>query len=115
MTDQSDHDVLVSLKTLMEVMIASQNDFIKTSNERHNALTTRISVLENSDSKDSERFKSIGEQITRSLDNATRIATLQSDVNNLGESLRDLKSKSNLFDIINGVGVAIAAAVGWNR
>ena len=115
MTDQSDHDVLVSLKTLMEVMIRNQADFQKSYEERHTQLVSRISVLEQSDSRDSERFRSIMEQIQRSLNNAKNIETLTADMNNLGENLRDLKSKSNLFDIINGVGVAIAAAVGWNR
>lgn len=113
MTNENDHDVLVSLKTLMEVMITSQKDFIKSSDERHAKLDTRISLLESSDSKDSERFKGIAEQITRSLDNSTKIATLQADLNNLGESLRDLKAKSNLWDVANAVGASIAGAIGW--
>ncbi len=115
MSDINDHDVLVSLKTLMEVMITNQADFLKRYEERHNKLDTRISLLESSDSKDSERFRSFGEQITRSLDNANKIEKLTADVNNLGENLRDLKSKSNIFDIANAVGASIAAAIGWVR
>ena len=112
MTDINDHDMLVSLKTLMEVMIKNQSDFQKSYEERHTHLVSRISILEQSDSRDSERFKSILEQIQRSLNNSSRIDTLTADVNNLGENLRKVENKSNLFDIVNGMGVAIAAALG---
>ena len=115
MTDPNDHDILVTLKTLMDVMIKNQSDFNKRYEERHTELVSRISVLEQSDSRDSERFRGIMEQIQRSLNNSARIESLTADINNVGENLRDLQKKSNLFDIINGVGVAIAAAVGWNR
>ena len=115
MMEQNDHDILVSLKTLMDVMIQNQSDFYKRYEERHTELVSRVSVLEQSDSRDSERFRGIMEQIQRSLDNAKRIEKLTSDMDNLGNNLRDLQKKSNLFDIVNAVGVAIAAAVGWNR
>src|SRR4030067_616958 len=70
---------------------------------------------EKRDSRDSERFRGIMEQIQRSLDNSKRIEKLIADMDNLGGNFRELQKKSNLFDIVNGLGVAIAAAVGWNR
>ena len=109
--EQNDHDILVTLKTLMDVMIQNQSDF----NKQHTELVSRVSVLEKSDSRDSERFRGIMEQIQQTLDNAKKIGELTSDVDHLGNSLRELKNKSNLFDVINGIAVAIAAAVGWSR
>jgi biotin-(acetyl-CoA carboxylase) ligase len=109
----NDHDILVSLKTLMDVMIKNQADFMKDYEKRHAELVSRVTVLENSDSRDSEKFKGITDEIRRSLNNASKIDTLAADVNNLAESLRDLKAKSNLFDIANAIAVAIAAAVAW--
>ena len=113
--EQNDHDILVTLKTLMDVMIKNQADFYKRYEERHTELVSRVSVLEKSDSQDSERFRGIMEQIRQTLDNAKKIGELTSDVDHLGNSLRELKNKSNLFDVINGIAVAIAAAVGWSR
>lgn len=115
MPESNDHDILVSLKTLMDVMIKNQSDFLVRYEKSHSDLTARISILESSDSKDSERFRSFGEQITRSLDNANKIEKLTADVNNLAENLRDLKAKSNLWDVANATGAAIAAAIGWVR
>ena len=113
--EQNDHDILVTLKTLMDVMIKNQADFYKRYEERDTELVSRVSVLEKSDSRDSERFRGIMEQIQRSLDNSKRIEKLIADMDNLGGNFREMQKKSNLFDIVNGLGVAIAAAVGWNR
>lgn len=115
MAEPNDHDVLVKIETLVGVMIKKQDDFTERYERRHSELLMRVSVLENSDSKDSERFKSFGEQIQRSLDNANKIEKITADINNLGENLRDLKSKSNLWDMANAIGAAVAAAIGWVR
>jgi hypothetical protein len=111
MTDQNDHDILIELQTMMKLLVANQAESIK----QHNELVARVSVLENKDSRDSERFKGIADEVRRSLNNSGRIETLTADVNNLGEGLRDLKSKSNLWDLTNALAAAIAAAIGWFR
>jgi hypothetical protein len=111
MSDQNDHDILIELQTMMKLMVSSQADFLK----EHQKLAARVAVLENQDSRDSERFKGITDEIRRSLNNSSKIDTLTADVNNLGEGLRELKAKSNLFDIVNAVAAAIAAAVGFFR
>jgi uncharacterized protein YoxC len=47
------------------------------------------------------------------LNNAAKIDTLAADVKNMGDAIRDLKAKSNLWDIANAIGVAIASALAW--
>ena len=109
MGEQNDHDILIELQTMMKLLVTSQ----KESAQQQQDLAARVAVLENKDSRDSERFKGIADEIRRSLNNSSKIESLTSDVNNLGESVRDLKNKSNLFDIANAIAVAIAAAIGW--
>ena len=109
----NDHDILVSLKTLMDVMIKNQTDFYAKSEERHANLVARISILEQSDSRDSERFKGIMEQIQRSLNNTNRITELNADVDNLADGIRELKAKSNLWDAVNSVGLTITGIIGY--
>lgn len=109
MPDQNDHDILIELQTMMKLLIAGQADSIK----QHNELAQRVSVLENKDSRDSERFKGITDEIRRSLNNAGKIDSLTADVNNLGEGLRELKAKANLWDIGNAIAAAAAAAIAW--
>lgn len=109
MTDQNDHDILIEIQTTMKLMVSNQSDFLK----QHQALAERVSVLEKQDGRDSERFKGITEEIRRSLNNSGKIETLTADINNLGEGLRELKGKSNLWDIANAIAVAIAAAIAW--
>jgi hypothetical protein len=111
MTDQNDHDILIKLQAMMELMIRNQGEFMK----QHQELVARVTVLESKDSRDSERFKGITDEIRRSLNNASKIESLAADVNHLGEGLRDLKAKSNLWDITNALAAAIAAAIGWFR
>ena len=113
MTDQNDHDLLIELKTSIDMLIRVQSDFMKQYAEQNKDLTTRVTILENSDSRDSERFKSIADQISRTLNNASKIETLTADMNNLAESIRDLKGKSNLWDIVNTIGLTITGTVGY--
>ena len=115
MPEQNDHDILIELKTSMAIMLQQQYEFFKRYEERHTALVGRVTVLEQQDSRDSEKFRSIMDQIQRSLNNSNKIDALTSDVHNLGENFRELKAKSNLWDIANAIGVAVAGVIGWNR
>jgi predicted RNase H-like nuclease (RuvC/YqgF family) len=129
MPESNDHDLLVRLDAKVEMLITSQTSFIQASTATTKELAERIARLEVKDSKDSEKVASITADVQRSLNNSMRItdafvsienlridiATMKAEKINLQNELNDLKKKSNLFDIVNGLGVAIAAAVGWNR
>jgi Pyruvate/2-oxoacid:ferredoxin oxidoreductase gamma subunit len=104
--ESNDHDILVALKTTVDYIAKQQAVFIERYESRHSALVNRVTVLENQDSRDSERFRGIMEQIQRSLNNADNIKVLTAE-------LEALKKKSNLWDITNAIGVAIASALAW--
>ena len=109
MTDQNDHDILIELQTMMKQLVVNQDKYMGL----HQTLASRVAVLENKDSRDSERFKGIADEIRRSLNNSSKIEALTADVNNMGENIRELKAKSNLWDIANALAAAIAGAIGW--
>lgn len=118
--ETSDHDLLIKLNTLIESMAEQQRKFIDRYEVRHADLSNRVSVLENQDSRDSERFKGITEEIRRSLNNSSKIEQLQTDVNGLGikltntnQTLDELRNKANIFDIVNAIGVMISGVVGY--
>lgn len=109
MAEQNDHDLLVILNTKVEMVISLQTSSIQANKE----LAERVARLEVKDSRDSEKVATISEDVRRSLSNSARIETLAADMNALGETIRDLKAKSNLWDIGNSIAVAIAAVLGW--
>src|SRR5690348_918442 len=106
MPEQNDHDLLVRLDAKVEMLIQSQTSFIQASNATTKELAERVARLEVKDSRDSEKVQSISEEVKRSLNNSARLDTLEANI-------KDLKSKSNLFDIANAIAVAIAAAIGF--
>lgn len=111
MADSNDHDILIKIQTMVESLIINQADYVK----RHEALVARVAVLENQDSRDSEKFRGLTEEIRRSLNNSSKIDVLTTDVKNLGDSIRELKAKSNLWDIGNALAATIAGAIAWFR
>lgn len=100
-----DHDLLVRLDQKIETLMGSIGDIAK----RYEEINGRLVVLERDDSRDSERFKTIADQIKASLDNASKISALQKDVDNLAEKIRELKGKSYLLDAVNALGLVISA------
>lgn len=127
MAEQSDHDLLIKLNTLVEKMAEQQEKFIESSAVQHSRLQERVAILEQKDSRDSEKFKGLAEEIRRSLNNASKIETLQTDLNNMGvklsnsyiiieeqsKKLEELRKKSNLYDAINAAGVTLSGIVGY--
>jgi predicted RNase H-like nuclease (RuvC/YqgF family) len=116
----SDHDLLIQLHTIVKSVAEKQDKFIDRYETRHLDLSKRVAILENQDSRDSEKFKGLAEEIRRSLNNASRIDTLGSDVNGLGikvdtlnQEIKELKKKSTIYDTINAVGVMISGVVGY--
>lgn len=89
MTEQNDHDLLVRLDAKVEMLITSQNSFIQASTSQTKELGERIARLEIKDRGDSEKVATITSDVQRSLNNAARIDTLTSDVN----ELKDWKTK----------------------
>jgi uncharacterized protein YoxC len=113
MAEMNDHDLLVRLDAKVEMLITSQTSFIQAMTSQTKELAERIARLEVKDSRDSEKVQSISEDVRRSLGNAARIDTLIADVENLEGAVKDLKAKSNLWDVTNSIAVAIAGAIGW--
>jgi predicted RNase H-like nuclease (RuvC/YqgF family) len=116
----SDHDLLIQLHTIVKSVAEKQDKFIDRYETRHLDLSKRVAILENQDSRDSEKFKGLAEEIRRSLNNASRIDTLGSDVNGLGikvdtlnQEIKELKKKSTIYDTINAIGVMISGVVGY--
>jgi hypothetical protein len=109
MADMNDHDLLVRLDAKVEMLIT----LIQSTSIQTKELAERVARLEVKDSRDSEKVQSISEDVRRSLGNAARIDTLVADMENLEGAVKDLKAKSNLWDVTNSIAVAIAGAIGW--
>lgn len=117
MSETNDHDLLISINATLKVLTDQQKDFIARYEVNHADIVSRVVVLENKDSRDSERFKGIADEIRRSLANSEKITGLTSDVNALGvnlravsDSVKDLSGKSFRFDLVLGA-ATIAATV----
>jgi hypothetical protein len=111
--NQSDHDLLIRLNTTVEAIAEAQKAFINRYEVRHADILARVTVLERKDSGDSQKFKTIGEDVRRSLDNANKIDVLRTDMNNLGDKVRELEKKNAVLDAINAIGVVISGIVGY--
>jgi predicted RNase H-like nuclease (RuvC/YqgF family) len=115
---ESDHDLLIQLTTIVRGVAEKQDKFIDRYETRHLDLSKRVAILENQDSRDSEKFKGLAEEIRRSLNNASRIDTLGSDLNgmgikleNLSQDVGEMRKKSNLLDTINAMGVMVSGII----
>lgn len=104
MPETNDHDLLVRLDTKLEVVMRQQTEFIERYESRHSALVMRVSALENSDSKDSEKFRAITEEMRRSLNNSDRIQALEVKAVNLSDDVKLGASQARLWDILIAVG-----------
>ena len=125
--EPNDHDLLIELNTLLKQMMTQQKDFIDRYEVRHTNLMNRVAILENQDSRDSERFKGLADEIRRSLANAARIDSVASDLNNLGNKVsgidirlgeldarvEEIRKKSTAMDIVNLSGATLAGIVGY--
>ena len=109
---QSDHDILIEVRTSQTALIATITDFMKNTDSNYRAIAERVAILENKDGRDSERFKTIADDIRRSLANSERIRANEIEIKNMGSELSDMRKKSNIIDSINAVGVVVAGIVG---
>jgi hypothetical protein len=85
MENQSDHDLLIQVNTKLEMLIAQNNQYL----DQHSKLLERVVTIEIERGRDSERIKSI-----------------QQDID-------DLRKKSTLVDAINAGVAAIAGVIGF--
>lgn len=113
MPTDNDHDLLVKLDTKVEVLIQQMAGFSAQVTSSNKELSDRVSRLEVKDSKDSGKFEAISADVQRSLGNHERINVLETKVDNLTEELNRIRSKANLFDSINAVGVVISGVIGF--
>jgi thymidylate kinase len=118
MTEANDHDILITIQAKLDLLLQTVNK----ANDKQDALAERVHGLESKDRGDSERMKAVYLDIQKSNNNSTRIADafqqmegMKTEIANLKEEVSELKKKSNMWDIANGIGVAIAGAVGWFR
>lgn len=127
MSEQSDHDLLIEIKTTITLMAENQRKFETKLISEMTDIQGRVTALEVNRKGDSERFASISEQMQRTLNNAeritqafTEIASVKADQNSgeenirlemkiLSEDVKELKSKNSIFDWIN---FAVASIVG---
>jgi predicted RNase H-like nuclease (RuvC/YqgF family) len=118
----NDHDLLIEISASLRIMADDHREFIKRYEANHADIVARVTVLENKDSRDSERFKGIADEIRRSLANAEKINNLTTDVNTLGTNVRTvsanvdkLESKSFRWDLIIGFATIVGTilAIVW--
>lgn len=113
MDNATDHDLLIKLNTLVESIAEQQKNFINRYEVRHSDLMARVSILERKDSGDSEKFRSISDEIKRSLNNAAKIDQLTVDINVVGDKMRTMERKSNLLDAVNAMGAVLATIIAY--
>lgn len=128
-----DHDLLVTLNANMGMLIKQQSDFIERTDKRITALEVRMNTSETKDSRDSERFQSISEQMQNTMKNGekieaafgkidelrTEVTTLKTENQNLKDDLKELKDEqvrnrnvSYTWNSINSLFASIAAYLG---
>ena len=100
MTDQNDHDLLITLNAKMELVLSSLG-----------SLTGDVSVLKTRDGRDSERMQAIQRDIADSLKNANDVPALKAEMEDMKERIRKLESKSDTWNILNSLGLAVVAIV----
>lgn len=103
MAELNDHDLLIALNTRMDMVIKFMSDY----NSQMIGVVSRISALENKDSRDSEKVQSISKDVQTSLRNSESIIALQTEMTAMREDIADLKTKSNMWSILNSIGVAV--------
>ena len=122
MAESNDHDLLISINASLSLLINQQKDFVERYETNHADIVARVTVLENKDSRDSERFKGIADEIRRSLANSEKITALNTDVNTLGSTIRivganvdKLEAKSFRWDLIIGFATIVGTilAIVW--
>lgn len=111
-SQSADHDILIRVETNLDAMIREMKTFMLESEVRYQKISERVAILENKDGRDSERFKTIADEIRRSLANSERIRSSEVEIVNLKTEIADMRKKSNIIDAINAVGVVIAGAIG---
>ena len=119
-SDMNDHDLLIQLSTKVDMLILTQSDFIKSFGQQNIALVERVTALENKDSRDSEKVQAIRADVQRSLDNASKVESLKNDVVALqttqkeqSDEINRLRSKANLWDSINSIGIVLSGVLGY--
>jgi Flp pilus assembly protein TadG len=88
--NQTDHDLLVALKTSLDIVIQQQQGL----SSAMSTLANRVSILENKDSRDSEKFRTISEEIRRSLNNSERINAQTGEIESLKKSLETTAARN---------------------
>lgn len=104
MAEQSDHDLLVRLDTKVEILIKQVTEMTERYESRITNLTARVVSLENQDSRDSERFRAITDDVQRSLANHQAIQVLETKLDTLDRKVDDAYNRSRLWDILIAVG-----------
>lgn len=108
-----DHDLLVRLDTKVEVLIGQMTTFIQAQTQATKELGERVARLEVKDRGDSEKVQAISIDVQRSLSNHAKIEKQQTEIDNLKEEVRVLRSKAGLWDAVNAAGVVISGVIGF--
>ncbi len=106
---ENDHDILIEVRTTLNMLVETQREYLT----QYGKLAERVATIETKDSRDSERLRAISVDVQRSLDNHTRINTLETQITEIKENVSTMQRRSNMLDGLNGLGVAISTVIGF--
>src|ERR1043165_2378747 len=115
MADENDHDLLIEMRTKMNIMLDNQDKI----GQRFDGLSTRVAALEVKDNRDSERIGNVIDAVKASTNNSTRIAEAHSRIDTikaeydtkldeLTKQMDSIQKKGNWYDALNAVGVVLS-------
>jgi uncharacterized protein involved in exopolysaccharide biosynthesis len=104
-----DHDILIEVRTLVTVIIQQQKDFFTQTKE----MAERISAIEAKDRGDSEKIRASSGDVQRSLENHTRLVSLEGEVGTLRDEMNDIRKKGQIVDAINAIGAIVLGIIGY--
>lgn len=102
MAEQNDHDLLITLNAKMELVLSQLG-----------TLTGKVMVLEVRDGRDSEKMTAIQQDIADTLRNASEVPSIRTEMADMKNRLDRLESKSNVWDILNSVGLAVVTILSF--
>jgi hypothetical protein len=113
MTDQNDHDLLISLNTKIEMMFTAIQSYNVQTNSQITTLVGRVTALETGDGRDSERMQAIQKDLADLLKNAQEVPSIQTRINDLEKRVDDLNGKSDRWNILNSIAVGIGVVLAY--
>jgi hypothetical protein len=106
---QNDHDILIEVRTTLHNLLQTQKDYIML----HRQLAERVAALEVKDSGNAEKLTAIAGNVVTLVANQEKVNRLEGEISTLAEAVEEMKRKTYLLDMLNAIGVTIAAALAY--